>query len=154
MSALMGVNRVSHVFCFFILFFCSDFVSLFFGFVSGSCPRCECVGSIEWIAVWVVWMFVTYSVRFVTANKPHWFLQWPFSVFYFCCAFSEVATSLNTLMHHFRGAMQDKVTEHIPMTFPSLIWERPSDSILHWTPLWPVGLNALWTRVQVGIFYW
>lgn len=46
--------------------------------IFGLCPWCECVGSIEWVAVWVVWMSATYSVSFVTANKPHWFL--PLSV--------------------------------------------------------------------------
>lgn len=34
----------------------------------GLCPWCESVGSIEWVAVW---MSATYSVRIVTANKPH-----------------------------------------------------------------------------------
>lgn len=47
--------------------------------IFGLCPWCECVGSIEWVAVWVVWMSATYSVSFVTANKPHWFL--PLSLF-------------------------------------------------------------------------
>lgn len=50
---------------------------LFFGL----CPWCECVGSIEWVAVWVVWMSATYSVSFVTANKPHWFLRRRFAQF-------------------------------------------------------------------------